>query len=134
MKKNYVQLQSAEKLSTLYVKLLQILTDEKLYLDPDVTSAMMAKRLECTAARISAAVSLCTGKNYSYMVNNLRLREVCRRLSSVRFAEMTIEDIGLSCGYRSRQSFYNAFQRHFGMTPLAWRNEHLEKKQKEQGE
>jgi len=43
------------------------------------------------------------------------------RLVGILFAEWNAEDIGLHCGFASRQSFYNAFNRVWGITPRQYR-------------
>lgn len=118
--KSYVTRQSQAQSDDIYVRLLQQLTKDKLYLNPDVTAGKLSVTLRCAPRNISAAVQVCTNNNFCHLLNSLRLREVCRRLQSPRYAGMTVEDIGLSCGYKSRQAFYVAFNRHMGCTPLAW--------------
>lgn len=121
MVKDYARRLSAVNNADIYARLLLLLTVEKLYLNPDVTAAILAERLGCKPRHISSAVVTATGSNYSHLINSMRLKEVCRRLTSSRFKDTTIEDIGLSCGYQSRQAFYVAFKRELGCTPLQWR-------------
>lgn len=99
------------------MNLYQMLTAEKLYLNPDVTAIVMAKRLGCMPRHISAAVSVATGGNFSQLVNRLRLDKAVIMLKAARYSHLTVEDIGLQCGYRSRQAFYQAFARYVGGTP-----------------
>lgn len=119
--KEYARRLSAVNNADIYVRLLKLLTVEKLYLNPDVTAASLAERLDCKPRHISGAVLVATGNNYSHLINTLRLKEVCRRLTSSRYKDSTIEDIGLTCGYQSRQAFYVAFKRQMGCTPAEWR-------------
>lgn len=103
------------------MRLRKLLTAEKLYLSPDATASMMAERLGSRPRNISSAVLSATGGNYSQYINNLRIKEACRRLTADRYKNLTVEDVGLSCGYQSRQAFYHAFKKQMGCTPLQWR-------------
>lgn len=119
--KAYVTRQSQTQTARIYVQLLSLLSVEKLYLDPNTTAALLAQKIGCEPRNISAAVQASTGANFPTLINSMRLREVCKRLTSPRYADMTVEDIGLSCGYKSRQAFYTAFHRLYDCTPKEWR-------------
>jgi len=48
-------------------------------------------------------------------------------LVNPKFSDYTVEEIGLHCGFASRQSYYNAFHRNYNMTPRQYRLQHLKK-------
>lgn len=116
----------AEKANELYIKIVERLTREKLYRDPTYNTYRLAEDLNTNTRYISAAVSVCTGSNYTALVNGLRLRDVVKMMQSAQYKEMTVEEIGLLAGFSSRQSFYIAFHRMYDCTPRAYRLE-LEK-------
>ena len=97
------------------------LTREKLYRDPQYNTKRLAADLHTNTRYISAAVALCTGNNYSALVNSLRLRDVCKMMRSPKHKDMTVEEIGLLSGFSSRQAFYLAFHRIYACTPRAYR-------------
>lgn len=105
----------------LYVRILEKLTKEKLYRDPNYTTAQLARDLETNTRYISAAVAICTGNNYAALVNGLRLRDACKMLRSPKSANLTAEEIGLLSGFASRQAFYLAFSRVYSCTPREYR-------------
>ena len=111
----------ADRAYALYVRLLEKLTKEKLYRDPKYTAAQLARDLQTNTRYISAAVAVCTGKNYAALVNGLRLRDACKMLRSPKSANLTAEEIGLLSGFASRQAFYLAFSRVFTCTPREYR-------------
>lgn len=112
---------SAEHADALYIQILEKLTKEKLYRDPSYSAARMAAELHTNSRYISAAVAVCTGANYSALVNGLRLRDACKMLCSPRYVNMSVEDIGLLAGFASRQAFYLAFHRLHNCTPKEYR-------------
>lgn len=106
----------------LYVQILQKLTGEKLYRDPGYNAQKLAADLGTNRRYISASVATHTGGgNYATLVNGMRLREVCRMLDSHRYAQYTVEEIGLLSGFASRQAFYLAFRKQFNITPREYR-------------
>ena len=46
------------------------------------------------------------------------------RMTDKRYADMTIEEIGLQVGFANRQSFYASFYRVMGETPNNYRKRH----------
>lgn len=119
----------ADRAYALYVRLLEKLTKEKLYRDPKYTAAQLARDLQTNTRYISAAVAVCTGKNYAALVNGLRLRDACKMLRSPKSAHLSAEEIGLLSGFSSRQAFYLAFARVFSCTPRNYRLQHVAKEQ-----
>ena len=111
----------AEKSDQLYVKILNKLSVGKLYRDPSYTAKQLAEELETNTRYISTAVAMHFGDNYNALVNSLRLRDACKMLRSPRFANFTVEEIGLTVGFSSRQAFYLAFSRVYNITPREYR-------------
>lgn len=112
----------AERANALYIQILDKLTREKLYRDPACTAARVAAELNTNTRYVSAAVAVCSGGNYSALVNGLRLRDACKMLRSPRYAHLTAEEVGLMAGFSSRQAFYLAFHRLYSCTPKAYRD------------
>jgi len=105
----------------LYIKIIQKIGVEKRYLDPDYSAKKLAEELNSNPRYISVIVARHTGGNYNSMVNSYRLRDARKMLRSSRFSKYTIEEIGLMCGFSSRQSFYLAFHREQSITPRQFR-------------
>lgn len=112
----------AERAYELYIKILAQLTRDKLYRDPSYGTAQLAEDLGTNTRYISAAVAVCSGGNYSALVNGLRLRDACKMLRAAKYARMSVEEIGLLAGFASRQAFYTAFHRMYDCTPKEYRN------------
>ena len=105
----------------LFIKIMQFLSTNKLYRDPSYTTRQLAIDLNTNTRYISTAVAIHTGNNYNTLVNSMRLRDACKLLKSSRYAEFTAEEIGLTVGFCSRQSFYTAFTKAMHTTPRAYR-------------
>ncbi len=87
----------------------------------------IAQEIGCDHRAISAAISTQAGINFHQLIGKIRSNEVAQRLVDPKFSDYTVEEIGLHCGFSSRQSFYNAFHRSFNMTPRQYRLQHLSK-------
>ncbi|MBR1445757.1 MAG: helix-turn-helix transcriptional regulator [Alloprevotella sp.] len=105
----------------IYVSILQKLLVERRYRDPNYTEAMLSREIRCSARYITQVLKDRTGGSYSQFVNSYRLRDARRMLRTPRYADYTVEEIGIECGYASRQAFYVAFGRDMGMTPRQYR-------------
>lgn len=113
----------ATRSDELFMQMMQRVVMEKKYLDPDYSAAQLAADLSTNTRYISAVVALHTGQNFSKFINSYRLREACRKLRSPRYADYTAEEVGLSCGFASRQAFYLAFRKVYDVTPQQYRQQ-----------
>ena len=68
----------------------------------------------CTVVRINQEY----GSNFNSLLNEYRIKEACRRLGGN--ANMTIEGIAESVGFKSRTSFGALFKSITGLSPSAY--------------
>ena len=110
-------------------KICQIINSELFqkegYLQQGLTAKMLADRNGILAQDISAVTTEYFGGNFPTLLQRLRVRRVCRMLASKEYERLTCENIGLHCGFSSRQSLYNAFRKVRGMTPDEYRQQKL---------
>lgn len=67
---------------------------------------------------VSQVINELYGHNFNIFVNEYRIMEACKRMSDVaQSAHLTIEAIGNSVGFKSRNSFITSFKRFTGLTP-----------------
>ena len=105
----------------LFIRIMEKLGVEQCYRCPDYSAKQLAEDLHTNSRYLSRAIATHTNGNYTSLVNAFRLREARRMLRSARFRKHTVEEIGLLCGYSSRQAFYLAFRREEGMSPGEYR-------------
>lgn len=94
------------------------------YLQPDFTLTRFAQLLGISSKYISQVINERTGDNFNAFINRFRIDEACRRIDSPTdlYANLTLEAIGASVGFGSRQSFVTAFKKVTGLTPSAYQN------------
>lgn len=70
---------------------------------------------------VSQAINQESGSNFNTLLNEYRIKEACRRLSgNPDYANMTIEAIAESVGFKSRTSFGALFKTMTGLSPSAY--------------
>ena len=110
-------------------RLCKIVSDElyqkECYLQQGFTARMLAERNGITVRDVSAVTNSCFGGNFSTLLQRLRVRKVCRMLSSKDYENVSSENIALRCGFSNRQSFYNAFHKEYDITPEEYRKQFL---------
>lgn len=95
-------------------KLDQLMTEQKMFTDPDLTLARLGRRLHCPARSVSKAVNRVHGENISRYINGFRVRHAAMLLTST---DLPVTDIMLEAGFQSKSSFNTEFRRLTGQTP-----------------
>ncbi|MCE8006082.1 helix-turn-helix transcriptional regulator [Aestuariivita sp.] len=111
---------SDTRLDRIAGKIEALMTDERLYLDPDLSLWDLAGRIGVTTHYASQALNDKIGERFFDYVNRWRIRDAADRL---RTTDATILAIAYDVGFNSRSSFYTAFKRELGMTPSQYRSE-----------
>ncbi len=104
-------------------RLHQALDDKRLYLQPDLTLDALAQHLAMPRGRLSALINQHCGVSFLQLVNQRRVAEAERLLGSPEGEHLTVEAIAGRAGFGSRSAFYDAFKRHTGQTPAAFRDQ-----------
>lgn len=96
--------------------------DEKLYAQPDLRVADLARRLGEPDYKVTQCVTGPLGfRNFNQMVNHVRIEEAQRRLADPAFDHLPILTLAYDCGFGSIGPFNRAFKAKTGMTPQAFR-------------
>lgn len=100
------------------------LTESRAFLSPDLRIADAAHAMGIPDDLLSRRLND-QGLPFGDLVTELRLNSAAARLRLREEARTSIEAIGLLSGYSSRSGFYKAFSSKFGMTPAAYRKQHI---------
>ncbi|MGP6086412.1 helix-turn-helix domain-containing protein [Antarctobacter jejuensis] len=103
----------------LLARLDQLMAADQLFLEPELTLARLARRLQVPAKQLSAAINRQTGENVSRHVNGYRIRHACDLLSG----GMPVTDAIYASGFNTKSNFNREFLRVTGQSPSAWRAE-----------
>lgn len=92
-------------------------TGNKLYLDPGCSLDNASARLGVSRHELSHAVNGCLGKNFSRLVNELRIAEAVRIMRSPQGRELKIHLIALMSGFNDRKNFMRVCKQITGKCP-----------------
>lgn len=95
---------------------------ERLYADPELSVAQLARILGTNTAYVSRAFNEGLGSNFSSFINQLRCEEVAAHIRGG--AGTGLLDLALASGFSSKPSFNRAFLATFGCSPSAYRRAH----------
>ncbi len=98
-------------------RLSALMDRDRLYLDPDLTLARLARRLHLPVKAVSAAVNRAGGQNVSRFINDRRIRAACALLAQGR----PVTEAMLASGFNTKSSFNREFRRVTGKAPTEWR-------------
>jgi len=98
-------------------KLEKIMSDEKLYLKPEVSMDQLSVLLATNRAYLSKAINNTYNINFSTYINDLRIKEAVRLISDGEHKDFSIEGIAAKAGFSNRVSFTKAFYKSTGVTP-----------------
>ncbi len=94
-----------------------MVTQQKLYLDPDLTLDRMSRKLGVPVKQLSGAINRSTGENVSRYINARRVAAACVALE----AGESVTSAMLSAGFNTKSNFNREFLRVTGTAPSRWR-------------
>ena len=90
------------------------------FADPNLTLDKLAKRIHIPARKISMAINHASGMNVSQYINQMRLEYAAEMLLK---SDDPVAHISEKSGFLTRSNFYREFQRVYGTTPAAYRDQ-----------
>lgn len=95
----------------------------------DFTLVALAQMVGSNTRYVSWVINNTYHKNFKTLLNEYRIREVCRRMEDTEnFGHLTIQALSNSLGYSSPSNFLRAFKNVNGMTPSMYQKLINEKK------
>ena len=96
----------------------KIMVEEQLFLQPKLTLADVAERLNTNKTYISKLVNNTYNLSFPELLNTLRIDYAEQYLLNHRDAKQS--EVAQACGFLSASSFNNIFKKITGMTPKVW--------------
>jgi AraC-like DNA-binding protein len=100
-----------------FQRLGQMMTTERLYLDPDLTLNRLSRRLRVPAKRLSEAINRQSAGNAARYINGFRVEAAC---ASLKRGDSVTEAM-LASGFNTKSNFNREFLRVTGQSPTVWR-------------
>ncbi len=108
---------SDEKKDKLHLKLIEAISEEKIFLNPDITLGKLAQRFGINSKYLSQVIHEFYNSGFSDFINQLRIKEAARLLSDQSYSHISIEGISEMVGFNTKSSFNIYFKKFIGVTP-----------------
>jgi AraC-like DNA-binding protein len=108
---------------TLESKLNDLMSEQQIYCQPDITLAKLAKKIGVSSALLSQLLNDNINKSFNNYINELRIEKAKNMLRSNN--NLNMELVADSCGYNSMSTFYSAFKKQEATTPAKYRQAHF---------
>ena len=113
---------ATDKLQDLMTRFTTLMMEEKAFTDSTLTVSSMAERLDTNRTYLSKAINENTGKTFTQLVNEYRIRQAISEISDLS-ADKPLKQIAAEVGFSSLSTFYATFQSITGMTPARYRSQ-----------
>lgn len=103
-------------------RLQRAMTEDKLYLNPELTVDKLGRHVQLPPKTVSAVLNQHLGKSFNSFVNEYRIDEVKRRLNDPASASLTLTGIAFESGFNSQATFQRTFKQATGVSPKEYLN------------
>lgn len=107
-----------DKQNLVIKKIINLLNQEKLFLNPDLTIVHIADKIGEHPRLVSGSINSICQENFNRFINKYRIEEAKQLLLNKKLEHLNMEGIGLEAGFNSNSSFYTAFKKELNITPL----------------
>lgn len=114
-KSSVKKIDSAEA-TVLSQKLENVMIEKELYKNSNLTLQDLAQEINLSSHQLSQFLNNNLGKNFTSYINELRIKEACKIIKTSD--KFTLESVGYDVGFNSKSTFFTAFKKHTGKTPL----------------
>lgn len=98
-------------------KIENLIQEESLYNNPELTLSDLAKKLNTNVSIISKTINQGFQMNFNDFINNYRIEEVKKAFDKGEHKKNTLLGIAFDCGFNSKATFNRAFKKNTGKSP-----------------
>ena len=111
----------SEKTDIYYQNLIELMENEKPYLNPDLNLKLLADKLKISSGYLSQIINKNEEKNFFEFINTYRVNAVIKKFNDPKLAHLSILGIAYDAGFKSKSTFNAAFKKIKGVTPSAFK-------------
>lgn len=120
--KKYKKSGLSEEKAKSYIKhLMDLMDEEKIYRESNLTLKDLAKRLSISSHNLSEIINTQLNQTFFEFINTYRIRDVQESMTNPDKENLTIFALALDAGFNSKSSFNSLFKKHTNMTPSQYR-------------
>jgi AraC-like DNA-binding protein len=101
----------------LRIKLENLMLQEQVYLEPELSLRNLAQQLKTNTSRLSAVINSNFGKNFNDFVNEYRIEAFKKQIKLPQNKNYTLLAVAFDCGFNSKATFNRAFKKFTGQSP-----------------
>jgi len=105
----------------LFDRLNRLMDEKKVFVQPDVKISSLATELKTNTNYLSKLIHDNFHLNFNDYINRLRVEYACQLLNDDNAKNLSLQNIWHLAGFATRSTFYEAFRKHSGATPSAFR-------------
>jgi YesN/AraC family two-component response regulator len=111
------------EVESLLRKLKTVVVEKELYKNSDLSLQDLSNEMKIQSYQLSQFLNNNLGKNFTTFINEIRIKEACEIILSND--KQTLESIGYDVGFNSKSTFFAAFKKYTGTTPLNYQLQKL---------
>ena len=93
--------------------------ENRYFTDPDLNLNKLSAKLNISPRELSRMINIESQQNFNDFLNEFR---ICYFKNLLQHDELSIEGMAYESGFKSKTSFYRAFKKSTGQTPLQYKN------------
>ena len=102
-------------------KLKALIEQDKIFLNPDLSLAILSKYLDTSEKNCSKYFSTELNTNFNKYINSFRVQTFKENVRSGKFDSLTLLAIAFESGFDSKSTFNRVFKQMEGLTPTAYK-------------
>ena len=106
-----------ENSEEIFEQILELMKNEKLFIDKDFSLNKLAEELNTNRTYISNIINSHAGETFIQLVNRFRIKYAKEALINEDNKNLTLETIGKEAGFKSTSTFNRVFKAETGVTP-----------------
>jgi len=114
---------SEEELETIKNRLDEVLTNQKPYLQQELTLNGLADLVDTSDKKLSTVLNHSLRTSFYDFINRYRVEEVKVKLGLEEYQKYSLLGLAYTCGFNSKSSFYRAFKKETGISPTTYKKE-----------
>jgi len=104
-------------------RIVKYMENESPYTNNLFSLTLLAKNVSSSPNNVSQILNENFHQSFYDFVNTYRIKEAEKYLVDSNYLNTNIEEIGFKVGFNSKTTFYKAFKKHRGMTPLQFKKQ-----------
>lgn len=104
-------------------RIIKFMENESPYLNNLFSLPQLAKNVSASPNNVSQILNELFNQSFYEFINTYRIKAAEKYLTDLKYSNINIEEIGFKVGFNSKTTFYKAFKKQIGKTPLQFKKQ-----------